>query len=81
MTVGGSPNLTTADIADSTGALTILESVRQRWPCVKHLFANATYNQVKLMGKAALLDSVIEVVRHMERFEDFKVLRRRWLVE
>ena len=31
-------NLTPADIADSTGALAILEAQKQRWPGLKHLF-------------------------------------------
>lgn len=36
-------NLTTADIADSTGAEPILAAIRKRWPWVKHLFANGAY--------------------------------------
>lgn len=30
-------NLTTADISDSAGAQMILDSVRKRWPWLKHL--------------------------------------------
>jgi hypothetical protein len=33
-------NLTTADISDSAGAQTILDAIRQRWPWLKHLFAD-----------------------------------------
>jgi putative transposase len=35
-------NLTTADISDSAGAQMILDSVRKRWPWLKHLFADTT---------------------------------------
>ena len=35
--IGGS-NLTTADISGSAGAQTILDSMRKRWPWLKHLF-------------------------------------------
>ena len=31
-------NLTTADISGSAGAQTILDSMRKRWPWLKHLF-------------------------------------------
>jgi hypothetical protein len=30
-------NLTPANISDSTGAQAILDSIRKRWPWVKHL--------------------------------------------
>ena len=33
-------NLTTADISDSAGAQAILNTIRKRWPWVKHLFAD-----------------------------------------
>ena len=37
-------NLTTADISDSAGAQMILDSVRKRWPWLKHLFADGAYD-------------------------------------
>ena len=33
-------NLTTADISDSAGAQMILDAIRQRWPWLKHFFAD-----------------------------------------
>jgi putative transposase len=74
-------NLTTADVADSTGAQAILEAIRQRWPWVKHLFADGAYDRAKLMDKAAFLDFVLEVVRRIEGSHGFQVLPRRWVVE
>jgi hypothetical protein len=47
-------NLTTTDISDSAGAHMILDSVRKRWPWLKHLFADSAYDRTKLMDKACI---------------------------
>ena len=72
-------NLTPAGISDSAGAQMILSAIRKRWPWIKHLFADSAYDRGKLMGEAAYLDFVIEVVRRID--PGFKVLPRRWVVE
>lgn len=74
-------NLTPADIADSTGAQAILEAIRRRWPWVKHLFADAAYDRLRLMDKAAYLDFVVEIIRRSEEQQGFAVQPRRWVVE
>jgi putative transposase len=74
-------NLTTADISDSAGAQAILAAIRQRWPWIKHLFADGAYDRTTLMDKAAFLDFVIEIVRRIDTEPRFKVLPRRWVVE
>lgn len=74
-------NLTPADISDSAGAQTILDSIRKRWPWVKHLFADGAYDRLKLMDKASYLDFVVEAVRRCDNRQGFKVLPRRWVVE
>ena len=74
-------NLTTADISDSAGAQMILDTIRKRWPWLKHLFADGAYDRTALMDKAAFLDFVIEVVRRTEGQQGFEVLPRRWVVE
>jgi transposase len=74
-------NLTTADIADSSGAQMILHAIRQRWPWIKHLFADGAYDRRKLMDKAAFEDFIIEIVRRVDVEPGFKVLPRRWVVE
>lgn len=59
-------NLTPADISDSAGAQLILDAIRKRWPWVKHLFADAAYDRLKLMDKAAYLDFVLEIIRRRD---------------
>jgi putative transposase len=74
-------NLTPADIADSTGAIAVLEALKKHWPGLKHFFADGAYNRRALMDKAATLDFVVEVVRSHEDQVGFAVLPRRWVVE
>src|SRR5271166_6126433 len=74
-------NLTTADISDSAGAQMILDSVRKRWPCLKHLFADSAYDRTKLMDNAAFLDFTIEIIKRSDTAQGFEVLPRRWVVE
>ena len=74
-------NLTTADISDSAGAQMILDSVRKRWPWLKHLFADGAYDRTKLMEKAAFLDFTVEIIRRSDTAQGFEVLPRRWVVE
>jgi transposase len=74
-------NLTTADISDSAGAQAILDAIGKRWPSVKHLFADAAYDRLKLMDKAAYLDFVVEIIRRRDGAQGFEVLPRRWVVE
>lgn len=74
-------NLTTADISDSAGAQSIVAASRQRWPWLKHLFADGAYDRTRLMDAAAYRDFVIEIVRRTHKEPGFKVLPRRWVVE
>ena len=74
-------NMTTADIADSTGAMKVLEAVQQRWPWMKHLFADNAYDRTMLMDKALMLDFVVEVVHKMQDQHQFMPLKKRWVVE
>jgi transposase len=74
-------NLTTADIADSAGAQKVLEAVRQRWPWMRHMFADSAYDRAMLLDKAAMLEFVVEVVRKIQEQHEFIPLRRRWVVE
>lgn len=74
-------NLTPADVSDSAGAQAILDSIRKRWPWVKHLFADGAYDRLKLMDKAAFLDFAVEIIRRCDHAHGFQVLPRRWVVE
>src|SRR5260370_33120596 len=74
-------NLPTADISDSAGAQMILDAIRQRWPWLKHFFADGAYDRGQLMDKAAFLGFVIEVVRRLPDQPGFPVLPARGAVE
>ncbi len=74
-------NLTPADVSDSAGARATLDTIRKRWPWLKHLFAGAAYDRTKLLDEAAFLDFVVEVVRRSDPRGGFEVIRRRWVVE
>ncbi len=69
--------LTPADMADSTGALPVLDALKQRWPWVRHLFADGAYDRRQLLDKAAFLDFVVEVVRRRTSQQGFAPLPRR----
>jgi type II secretory pathway component PulK len=43
---------------------------------VKHLFADAVYDRLKLMDKAAYLDFVVEIIRRSDDQKGFQVLPR-----
>jgi len=74
-------NLTTADISSGAGAQALLDAVRKRWPSVKNLFADAAYDRLKLMDKAAYLDFVVEIIRRSDDQKGIQVLSCRWVVE
>ncbi len=74
-------NLTTADVQDAAGAELTVAALRKRWPWLKHLFADGTYDRGTLVSAAAYLDSVVEVVRKLPGQKGFQVLPRRWVVE
>ena len=74
-------HLTPADVSDSAGAQAILDVIRERWPWVKHLFADGAYDRLQLMDKAAFLDFTVEIVRRRDGAQGFEVLPRRWVVE
>ena len=48
---------------------------------MKHLFADGSYNRLKLMEKATSLDFVVEIIRRSGTQKSFEVLPRRWVVE
>ncbi|MGF7056083.1 hypothetical protein GGC47_005299 [Bosea sp. OAE752] len=64
-------NLTTADISDSAGAQHIVAAIRKRWPRLKYLFADGTYDRT-LMNAAAYRDFVIEIVCRTDKEPGFQ---------
>ena len=73
--------MTPADIADATGAQTVLDGLIKRRPWVKHLFGVAAHDRRQLMDKAAFLDFTMEVGRRLQGQQGFAVQSRRWVVE
>src|SRR5271170_174390 len=74
-------HLTPADISDSAGAQMILDGVRNRWPWLKHLFADGAYDRTQLMDKAAFRDFTIQIIKRSDAAVGFEVIPRRWVVE
>ncbi len=74
-------NLTAADVQDTAGPELILQTVRRRWPWLKHLSADGAYDRGKLADLAAYEDFTVEVVRKLAGQKGFHVLPRRWVVE
>lgn len=64
-----------------SGAQAVLEAIRKRRPRVKRLFADAAYDRLKLMDKAAYLDFVVEIIRRRDGAQGFELLPRRCVVE
>jgi putative transposase len=74
-------NLTPANIADSAGAPMSLEAIRQRWPWLKHLSADAAYDRGNRMDTAAWREFPLEIVRRLAAEPGCHVRPRRWVVE
>ena len=71
-------NLTTADVADRTGAQEILGAIRKRWAWVKHLFAAVTAPNYSTRPRSSTSWSRL---RCIGAEPGFKVLPRRRVVE
>lgn len=71
-----------ANIQDRDGAPDVLNSIRSRWPWLRHVFADGGYAGDKL--QAALADKgrwTLEIIKRSDTAEGFEVLPRRWGVE
>jgi putative transposase len=55
--------------------------IRKRWPWIKHLFADGAYDRTQPFDKAAFLDLIVQIVRHIDSEPGFKVLPCGWVVE
>ncbi|MDE7541203.1 transposase, partial [Gluconobacter sphaericus] len=63
------------------GGHMILDAIRQRWPWVKHFFADGAYDRLQLMDQAAFYDFTVEIIRRSDTAKGFEILPRRWVVE
>jgi putative transposase len=71
-----------ADLQDRDGARLVLARLRQRFPRLQHLWADAGYTGPKLeTWIRETTDWTLEIVRRAEPGAGFQVLPRRWVVE
>lgn len=71
-----------ADIQDRDGAVELLQSIRTRYPWLRHIFADGAYAGRKL--KDALKGKgewTIEIIKRSDKMKGFQILPRRWVVE
>ena len=72
----------TADIQDRDGAVDVLKRICQRFPWLRHIFADGGYAGDKLRTALAKAGNwVIEIIKRSDQAKGFEVLPRRWVVE
>ena len=60
----------------------VLKSIRDRYPWLRHLFADGGYSGEKLKSKLAKLGRwTIEIIKRSDFAKGFELLPRRWVVE
>jgi putative transposase len=70
-----------ADIQDRDGARLLLRGIKQRFPDLKHIWADGGYSGDLIAWAQCELDIVIEIVKRNDKQCGFVVLPRRWVVE
>jgi transposase len=71
-----------ADIQDRDGAVDVLKAIRQRFPWLRHIFADGGYAGQKLRDAMARHgDWTIEIIKRSDTAKGFEILPRRWVVE
>ena len=71
-----------AGIQDRDGAPEVLNSIRRRWPWLRHVFADGGYAGAKLRGRLAKIGNwTLQIIKRSDAARGFEVLPRRWVVE
>jgi transposase len=71
-----------ANIQDRDGAPALLQSIRCRFPWLRHVFADAAYAGDKLKTALAEMgDWIVEIVKRPDAAKGFVLLPRRWVAE
>jgi transposase len=71
-----------ADVQDGDGAPFVLTAIVQRFPWLRHVFANGGYAGEKLKDALRPISKcTIEIVKRSEIAKGIDVLPRRWVVE
>ena len=72
----------TANVQDNHGAVPLLRTTRQRFPTLRHLFADRVYRGPKLLDAIADVGKwTIDIVTRIQSVGAFKPEPRRWVVE
>lgn len=70
-----------ADIQDRDGARIALDEVLERFPSLRHVFADGGYRGDKLAGFIEQRHRALEIVKRPDDAKGFVVLAKRWVVE
>jgi len=71
-----------ANVQDVHGAVPLLEHVRERFPKLRHVFADRVYRGKQLVGALSHCGPwTIEIVQRPPGVKGFQLLPRRWVVE
>lgn len=71
-----------ANIQDRDGAVPLIQSMRDLYPWLRHLFADSAYAGGKLKAALTKLGKwTIEIIPRSKTAKGFEVLPRRWVVE
>lgn len=71
-----------ADVQDRDGAPAVLMEARDKFPWLRHIFADGGYAGQKLRGALRKHgDWEIDIIKRSDRAKGFEVLPRRWVVE
>ena len=71
-----------ADIQDRDGATRVLSAIRNRYPWLRHVFADGGYSGKKLKAALAKIGTwTVQIVKRTDTLKGFVVIPRRWVVE
>jgi transposase len=71
-----------ADVQDRDGAVDVLKGIRQRFPWLRHVFADGGYAGPKLRNEMGRHGNwTIEIIKRSDTAKGFEILPRRWVVE
>jgi len=71
-----------AGIQDRDGAPDVLAAIAERYPMLRHIFADGGYAGPKLRDALNAIGRwTVQIVKHSDTAEGFEILPRRWVVE